>query len=357
MTSWMIYGANGYTGELIAREAVVAGERPVLAGRSAESVARLAGELGLEYRIFGLDDQARLRDGLRGMHAVLHCAGPFSRTSAPMVRACLAQRVHYLDITGEIAVLEAIFALDEEAREAGVALVPGVGFDVVPTDCLAAMLAERLPEASTLTLAFSVRGGGMSRGTLRTAMEGLGKPGAARRGGKIVPVPMFREVRDIEFASGRRTATMIPWGDVSTAWRTTGIPDISVYSAVSMRRIRRMRLLSPLGRLVRLPLVGLVLDRLAARRKGPDPESRRKGWVDLWGHVRAPDGREASLALRTPEGYRFTSMAALAAVQRLGRSADPGGGAFTPALIFGSSFVLEIPGVELVEPLDSAPPG
>src|SRR6476646_3970088 len=133
---WMIYGANGYTGERIARAA--SAEKPVLAGRNAARIESLASELGCESRIFDVD-----RPRLDGVSLVLHCAGPFVHTSAPMVRACLDAGAHYLDITGEIAVFESIMALDAEAKRRNVTLLPGAGFDVVPPDCLAAMIAQR----------------------------------------------------------------------------------------------------------------------------------------------------------------------------------------------------------------------
>lgn len=202
---WLLYGANGYTGELIAREAVRRGQRPILAGRGAAQVEALARELGCEARVF---DLAQPR--LEGVSLVLHCAGPFLHTSKPMVDACLAAGAHYLDITGEIAVFEAIFRRDAEARQRGIALIPGAGFDVVPTDCLAAMLHRRLPDAHELWLAFAQRRGGISRGTLKTMIEGLGHGGAIRKDGKIVVVPQLFDVRTIPFPSGPRTAMTIP---------------------------------------------------------------------------------------------------------------------------------------------------
>ena len=162
----LVYGAYGYTGELAAREAVRRGLAPILAGRDAARVGALAAVLGCESRSFPLDDAAALARGLAGAGAVLHCAGPFSRTSRPMVDACLAARAHYLDITGEIAVFEAIFRRDEEARRAGVALVPGVGFDVVPSDALAAELSRELPDAVSLELAFANVGSHASMSSL-----------------------------------------------------------------------------------------------------------------------------------------------------------------------------------------------
>ena len=154
MPTFLLYGANGYTGQLIAREAVVRGQRPILAGRNAEAVTALARQLGLEHRIFSLDDAAATCAGLEGVTAVLHCAGPFAHTARPMIDACLEARVHYLDITGEISVFEMAAVRDTEAMAAGVMLLPGAGFDVVPSDCLALHLHRRLPTATHLALAF-----------------------------------------------------------------------------------------------------------------------------------------------------------------------------------------------------------
>src|SRR5262249_9109202 len=117
--AWMLYGANGYTGRITAELAVKRGERPILAGRREEAVRALAERLGLEWRIFALSEPAAVRAGLRGVAAVAHMAGPFSTASRPMVDACLEAHAHYLDITGEIAVLEAVLAREAEAKLAG----------------------------------------------------------------------------------------------------------------------------------------------------------------------------------------------------------------------------------------------
>jgi len=219
---WMIYGANGYTGELIARDAVRRGLRPVLAGRSRDKVEVLARELGLEARVFGLDDPARLLAQIKGHGLILHCAGPFSATAAPMIEACLRAGAHYLDITGEIAVFEHAQSLNERARAAGSVICPGVGFDVVPTDCVAAALKDALPDATHLALGFDSRSS-FSPGTAKTSIEGLAQGGKVRRDGKIVSVPLAYRVRRIDFGAGEKLAMTIPWGDVSTAWHTTGI--------------------------------------------------------------------------------------------------------------------------------------
>lgn len=345
--SWILYGANGYTGELAAREAARRGLAPILAGRDAGAVSRLAGELGLPWRAFPLDHPSALRRNLAGVAAVLHCAGPFVRTSRPMVEACLAERAHYLDITGEIAVFEKV--LDpkraEAARQAGVSLLPGVGFDVVPSDCLAARLAAALPGAVELTLAFATAGGGWSPGTLKTAIESLPGAGAMRRDGRIVPVPLARDVRQIDFADRRRWAMAIPWGDVSTAYHSTGIPNIRVYTAVPPRSLRRLRLLAPL-----LPIAGLgpvkrFLARQVDRRvHGPSARARETARTHLWGEVRDAAGATATATLEVPEAYAFTAVSAVESVKRVLAGQVPPG-AWTPSRAFGPHYVEELPGV------------
>ncbi len=344
---WMIYGANGYTGELAAREAARRGLRPLLAGRNAAALAALAGELGLESRVFGLGDSAAIRGGLEGVAAVLHCAGPFVRTSAPLVAACLAAGVHYLDITGEIAVFETILARRSEAERAGVALLPGVGFDVVPSDCLAARLGEALPDATELVLAFGSDRGGYSRGTLKTMIESLPHLGAVRRGGRIVPVPAGYATREIDFGGGlgSRWTMTIPWGDVATAFHTTGIPDIRVYTAASPRSVRRLRRLARLAPLAAIGPVKRWLQRRVDRRApGPSAEDRAVARTYLWGEARNAAGDTVTARIETPEAYAFTAVSAVEAAVRA-ESGAVAPGAWTPARAFGTRFVDGLPGV------------
>ena len=339
----VIYGANGYTGELVAREAVRRGLAPTLAGRNAEALASLARDLDLPYRAFSLDDAETLQRTLRelGTRTVLHCAGPFVRTSRAMVDACLAAGVSYLDITGEIAVFESVLKRDAEARQAGVVLLPGVGFDVVPTDCMALELKELLPDATHLDLAFVAEGGGWSRGTLATMIESLPHAGAMRRAGRIVPLPLAAEAMEIELPIGRRTVMSIAWGDIATAWRTTGIPDIRTFTGVPARTVRRLRRLRPL-----LPLAGLKpvkrLLQLWVRRTvtGPSAAQRSAGRSWIWGEARNAAGERVARSFRTAEGYALTARTAVEALIRVERGAVAPG-AWTPARAFGAKFIAE----------------
>jgi short subunit dehydrogenase-like uncharacterized protein len=342
---WMIYGANGYTGELIAREAHSRGLAPILAGRS-EAVAELARQLGFGHRRFGLDDRGGVSAGLEDIGLVLHCAGPFSATSAPMLEGCLAAGTHYLDITGEIDVFAHCHAQDARARERGIVVLPGAGFDVVPTDCLAAMLKRELPSASHLVLAFEA-GGGPSPGTARTSVEGLGKGGRVRIEGELRRVPLAWRTRSFTRDGLPRTAMTIPWGDVYTAYVSTGIPNVEVYMAAAPATIARMRRLRWLGPLLDTAPAQWFLKRGVARSvRGPSDDKRARTVTHVWGEVRDPSGAQRQRHLVVPNGYTLTATASLGIVERLLRGTDEAGYR-TPSQLMGADYILTLPGVAL----------
>jgi len=345
----LLYGANGYTGRLIAEEAKKRGLPLILAGRRAEAVEPIATALSCPSLCFPLEDPEIVARMLEPFQALLLAAGPFSRTSAPALDACLKTGTAYLDITGEIEVFEACFARHDEAVKAGVPVLPGTGFDVVPSDGLAAALAAKLPAAHQLQLAF--RGFKTSAGTMKTMIEGIPKGGAARIGGRIVRVPPAWKTMTVPFPDKPRLAMTIPWGDVSTAFRSTGIENIEVYMAVPPSAIsaaRRSAFFAPvLG-------WGLVQDFLKARAernvKGPTEEERREERSYLWGRVATRHGeREVTGTLVTPEGYALTALTAVTCAERvLAGTVKPG--AWTPSQAFGAGFIETIPGCQLKVP-------
>jgi short subunit dehydrogenase-like uncharacterized protein len=341
LTPLLIYGAYGYTGALVVKAALAAGLRPVLAGRDARALEATAREHGLDHRVASLEDRAALDSALAGIRAVLHCAGPFVHTSRPMVDACLRHGTHYLDVTGEIAVFEAIAARDDEARERGVTLLPGVGFDVVPSDCLAAHLVRRLPGATHLALAFRTVGG-VSRGTAITVAENAGGGGAVRRDGRIVRVPPAWRTRKIDFGDGMpRLAVTIPWGDVATSWHSTGIPNVEVYMAVSPMVRRALMASRWMGWMLSWgPIRRRLIARARARVPGPSEANRARGEARLWGEVRDAAGRRARSRLVTPESYTLTARTAVAAVVRV-LAGGVAVGFQTPSRAFGPDFILE----------------
>ena len=340
---WMIYGANGYSGELIAREAVAQGLAPVLAGRSAARLTPLAEELGLQTRVFGLEDASAVAAQLEDVHLVLHCAGPFSATAPPMIEACITAGTHYLDITGEISVFEHAFAQDWLAREAGVVVCPGVGFDVIPTDCVAAHLIQALPDAGHLALGFDSRSG-MSPGTAKTSVEGLAEGGKVRKGGGITTVPLAHGERRIDFGDGEKLAMTIPWGDVSTAWYTTGIPDIEVYIPSSPKMIKNLRRMNHIRPLLGLgPVQRLMKAQVGKRVQGPSADRREKMPTFVWGEARNAQGVRRTARIKTANGYTVTMYGSLAVAEFL-LDNRPEGGSYTPSKLVGKDLVTRLPG-------------
>ena len=339
---WMIYGASGYTGAVIAehaRENNASLSLPFLAGRDEEKIKPLAQRLGLQWRIFDLNNAEQLKAELHDIDLVLHCAGPFSATSAPMVDACIATHTHYLDITGEFKVLEAIKARSADAKAAGCSLIPAVGFDVVPTDCLANMLHKRLPDASHLEMAFCGKGGA-SPGTMKTMIEMLGEGGYIRRNGEITQVAAAFKQKIITFSHATHWCMTIPWGDISTAFTSTGIANIEIYTAVPKRAAKIVRWANPLLGIMRFKAIQHMLKAEVGKRvRGPDKQSRESGSMHLWAKVTNDKGEVREACLDVAEGYEFTVMSALAAVQRV-LEGGIATGTLTPAQAFGEDYVL-----------------
>ena len=348
-TPFLLYGSYGYTGSLIADLAVKHGMKPMLSGRDAVRLKAQAETLGLEYHPFSLEERPALEAALREVPLVLNCAGPFCRTFQPMTDACLMLGRHYLDITGEIMVFESLARRNGEARNAGVMLLPGIGFDVVPSDCLAMHLKGRLPDATHLTVAIKGSGGGFSRGTALSAIEHLPHQGAVRKDGKLVQVPLFAKTRQIDFGGGPRTAVSFPWGDVSTAFYSTGIPNIEEYMVFQKSFVRMLRLLRPFIGLAAKPFMQRWLkQRVMKLPPGPSGEARRLGRSRLWGEVTDQQGEHAVSRMETPDGYTLTAETALAAVERV-IAGDYKTGFQTPALAYGADFILEFDGVRREE--------
>ncbi|MER8208512.1 saccharopine dehydrogenase NADP-binding domain-containing protein [Acinetobacter baumannii] len=342
-SNWLIYGANGYTGELIAREAVRQGLKPTLAGRNKAKVEALAQELGLDYKAFGLDNVDAISEQLQGFKLVMHCAGPFSATSKPMMEACIKAGAHYLDITGEIAVFELAQSLNNQAEKADIVLCPGVGFDVIPTDCVAAALKEALPDATHLALGFDSRTG-FSPGTAKTSTEGMAEGGKIRKNGKITTVPLAHYVRTIDFGDGKKSAMSVPWGDVSTSFYTTGIPNIEVFVPAFPKMIFGAKMLNYVRPVLKINAVQkFIKSRIEKTVVGPNEELRAKVPTYVWGEARNAHGEIKTARIQTENAYSLTVNGSLTVVNYLLKNTVKGG-TYTPAKLMGYKLVTELPG-------------
>ena len=349
--SFLLYGANGYTGELIARHAKDYDLQPILAGRREEVIKPLANQLDCAYIVFGVDNTSAVNHAVGKVKVVLNAAGPFQFTAKQMIEGCVECGTHYLDINGDVSVFEFVRRYDDVAKRAGIMVLPGAGFDVVPTDCTALFLKKLVPDAVALKLAFASLGGGLSHGTATTMVSKLGKGGAVRKDGKIISVPLGHRGMWVDFGERKLFVMTIPWGDVATAYYTTGIPNIESYAAVSPAVYRLLKFQSLYNWFLRTNFLRSLLQRRINRRvPGPTTEQRRNAASLIWGQAQSPNGSQATVRMRCDDGYTLTMQSTLLITKKI-LSGDYKPGYQTPASAYSEDLVMDLPHVtrEIIE--------
>jgi len=343
---FILYGANGYTGKLITELAREYSLEPVLAGRNEIAIKAIAAEQHLPYQVADINKPSDLIKLLSEFPLVLHAAGPFRHTARQMMNACLETKTHYIDITGEIPVFEMAKTYDQPAMEKGIMIMPGAGFDVVPTDCLALHLKNKMPDAIQLNLAFVSQGGGLSHGTATTMAESLGEGGAARENGKIVSRPLGYKSRWIEILGKRYFVMTIPWGDIATGYHTTMIPNIETFTGIKPGIHKLLKLQFLLNPILRTAFVrNFVKKKINVRSPGPSLAARKNAYSLVWGEVTNSNGERLTATLTCPDGYTLTSRSSLLIAQKI-LNGNFRTGFQTPGSAYGADLVLEIPGVE-----------
>jgi len=323
MNTLMIYGALGYTGRMVARKAKAAGLDVVIAGRDEQRLAALARELDVPYRVFSLEGDVPPAK-FEGIHTVLNCAGPFVRTAKPLMDACLEHGMHYLDITAEIGIYQLAESLSVAALDANVMLMPGVGWDVVPTDSLAVQVIGRVKDPVSLRIALKVEGG-MSRGSAVSASEIVSAGILARVDGELVPRPDTPSAL-FDFGDGPVDCFPLSFGDLVTAWHATGVRNIAMYVHVTGAGF-------PEGDLSLLP-------------DGPTAEQRDAHGAAAVVEVISADGTVTRAIIETINGYSYTPLAAVEAARRV-LDGDSRPGFQTPAGVFGQGFAETIEGTSV----------
>ncbi len=341
MDTILIYGAYGYTGRLIVDQLLAMGLKPIVAGRDAARTKSHADEKGLEYMVFDINDANALVEFLSKGKVVIHCAGPFIHTARQMIEACLVTGTHYMDIAGEYQVFDLAQMYNEQAKEKGIMLLPGAGFDVVPSDCLAAHLAAQLPDATDLILSFVNKGGSLSRGTTKTMIENLGEPTMYRKNGEYVPSKMGALTRLVNYGDFEQMAMAISWGDISSAHFSTGIPNIKVFAGTHPKQIKQVRMMNSLGFLFRWGFVRSFLKKqLDKKPAGPTDEKREKSKTYLWGQVsNGTATKEARLV--TTNGYTLTAETVSKIATRI-LADNYKVGYQTPSSVYGKELILEM---------------
>ena len=345
---FLLYGANGYTGKLIAKLAATYNLQPILAGRREAFIKPLADELQLPYRIIDLDNKTELENVLSSVKLVLHAAGPYAYTAKQMIEACLQTGVHYIDINGDIAVFEMLKKQDAAAKEKNIMVMPGVGFDVVPTDCLALQLKNKMPEATHLKLAFASIGGGLSHGTVITMADKIGEGGAVRENGKIVSKPLGQKGMWVDFGGKKLFVMTIPWGDISTAYTTTGIPNIEVYTGIAPKVYRALKFQWAFNWLLRTNFLrNIIRKKIKAKPAGPSDEQRQKSSSLVWGEVSHTSGEKITACISCFDGYTLTAHSSLLISKKI-LEGNFKSGYQTPAGCYGENLIMEIPGTKIL---------
>lgn len=342
----MIYGCYGYSGRLIVQQLLHMGVQPLLAGRDKLAVQEMARQLNLEHCSFQIDDEAAMLKHLSGCKVLLNCAGPFVFTARHAVRACLKAGVHYLDITGEYQVFEELQQFSRQAQANNLLLLPGVGFDVVPSDCLAAYLRTFLPTANRLELALYQINGGVSRGTALTVLENMGDGCVIRENGQLTKHRNGSIHREIAIDGQTKTGVAIAWGDVSTAYYSTRIPNITVYNILPDHLINKLRWGGWFSFIFRIGFVKEFLrKKIVARPSGPSEERRTQAPSKIWGEVRNEIGAHRTAILHLPEGYTLTALMASTIAMKVLQGEIPATGFHTPSTALGADFILQFSGV------------
>ncbi|MFO7795329.1 MAG: saccharopine dehydrogenase family protein [Promethearchaeati archaeon] len=347
---WLLYGAYGYTGKLIIEEALKNGLNPVIAGRNPHKLIPLAKQNNLNYEVFDLSDLKTIFKKIENFNLIFNAAGPFEKTSLPLVKACLENSSHYLDITGEIGVFEQNFTYHEKALKKNIAIISGVGFDVVPSDCLAKYVSEKMPNAAQLELGIAGLSG-FSKGTLKTFLTNIPHGTIIRQNEKLVALPLGKNPKQIQFMDKKRFCYPISWGDISTAYRSTNIENIRVYMALPHYFKYFTGSLEPLlKKIFELDQVQKLISTWIEKNvQGPNEKTRKASRSYLWAKVYNKDGDSYEAWLKTIEPYRLTAISAIKCVKKLDTSGKDIIGTLTPSQAFGKDFILEFPDTKIVD--------
>ena len=342
----MLYGANGYTSRLIIKELIGQGIKPILAGRNHKKIDRLADKHGFDSSIFNLDDSNKIDKSLGNIDVLINAAGPYSLTAKPLIESCIRTKTHYIDITGEIDVFVYAQGKQEAANDAGIVICPGVGFDVIPTDCISYLLKDKLPDANELNICFFSENGKPSIGTAKTSIEGLSKGGRIRKDGKIEKVPLAHSVREIDYGQGPKMAMSIPWGDVATAFYSTGIPNITVYIPRSQNGINKIKKLRKWLFILTFRFIQNYLKNKMQKKiinGGDSDEQRSKSKMWVWAEVKNKEGKTESGYFQVANGYDVTGYGAMIVAKGIMENKFVGG-YYTPSLLLGPDILESLPG-------------
>lgn len=331
----LIYGATGYTGKLFANHLIKSGIQPILAGRS-RKVETLGKELDCSVRLFSTEDAGK---HLKDVDALVNLAGPFAKTQDGLIKGCIESHTHYLDIAGEVPEVKNAHQYDEQARKAGIVILPATGFGVVPTDIAARLACEQVEMPTHLTILYATRGGA-SRGTLKTVLKDIQKPGVCLRNGKFEKAFPAEKAQQTMVFEKTVKGVYNPWrADLFTARHTTNVENIETYSEFPAFVVSMMK-----GRLTWLR--NLILNKLINfLPEGPNKKQLRKGKTYIKAIAVNDRNETGTVEVEGPEAYLFTIISIQQMLQLLFASKAESG--FKTPAQFGTQWISEVEGVKI----------
>ncbi|HLM25375.1 MAG TPA: saccharopine dehydrogenase NADP-binding domain-containing protein [Thermoleophilaceae bacterium] len=347
----VLYGATGYTGRLVTDELRRRGLDFVLAGRNAERLHALAEERGggAPTRVASVADAAALSEMLEDASVVVNCAGPFNRAGEPVVAAAVRTGTHYVDSTGEQSFMKLAFdRYGEAAERRGVALVPGMGFDYAPGDCIARLTARGREPLEEITVAYAVKGFGATRGTLRSGLGMMSEAAVVYRDGDWRPAPRNVQRGSFPFPEpvGRRAVSPYPAGEQLTVPRHTGTRKVT--TLLTTASASPHPLLEPvvpyalpiLGFALRTPLSGVLDKAIGALPEGPDEDARRAARFTIVAVARDLEGRAGRGVVRGTDVYGLTAVLLTHAAEQMASPGYDRVGPLGPAAAFDPEALL-----------------
>jgi short subunit dehydrogenase-like uncharacterized protein len=344
----VLFGATGYTGRLTAERLVALGERPLLAGRSEERLASLAGSLGgLEWRRADVYRRNSVFELVEDGDVLVSTVGPFAKWGEPAVAAAIAARAIYLDSTGEPTFIRRVFEQwDPAAARSGARLLTAMGYDFVPGALAGALALEEVgPAAVRVDVGYYALGAGpdaMSRGTKASAVGASLAEGHAFRDGRMVTARAAERVRSFQVKGSQRAAVSIGGAEhFALPAAYPGLREVNVYLGWFASLARPLQAATLLGSAVaRVPGVRGALqlagERLVELTGSPEAGTTPGGMSWIAAEAFDEGGRPlAEVHLSGADAYAFTAAFLAWAARRAAVSGVEGAGALGPVEAFG----------------------
>ena len=140
----------------------------------------------------------------------------------------------------------------------------------------------------------------------------------------------------------------IPWGDISTAYTTTGIPDIETYTGIPPKVYRILKFQWAFNWLLRTSFVrNIIRKKIKAKPAGPSDEQRQKSSSLVWGEAGNAAGEKITACIRCLDGYTLTAHSSLLISKKI-LEGNFKTGYQTPAGCYGENLIMEVPGTKII---------